>query len=120
MITLRVKVTSDVLEKSKYYGVKIDREIPEDCAIMLAIRNLFPEALVGYDSFQPFEDEETTLDLPDNARKFIKEFERFSPEKRTLMNEFEFEIEIPETVYSKVDLDEIKPLLINHSSLQFV
>lgn len=126
--TLRIKVTKDILEKSKFCGgsFEIENDIASNCAISISIRDVFPEAYVEYsgiylskerrDKHFPFPD----IRIPTVARNFITAFDVKKPYQRVQMNEIEFEVEVPDEVIEKINIDEIRPLLLNHPTLELV
>lgn len=116
---LKITVTKDIIINS----IKCDTR---NCAIAVAIRDIFPKAFVtdneiffdGADEFDcPIS--ETTL-LPIEAQEFIQVFDKATPKKRKQMDEISFNITIPDSIIQKINIDEIKPLLENHPTLQLI
>ena len=122
MTKLKIKVTKEILERSKMcgekdYGISYSR----GCAIALAVSDIFPRCSVGSERISVFSSLEITcIDLPKEAALFICMFDGTSRDKRPLMDEFEFEISIPDTIIEKINIEEIKPLLQNHPTLQLI
>lgn len=115
-VQLKVMVTREILQQSKYCGR--DREgykIGNNCAIALAVADIFPDVFVtGYHVFpQGAEAPDLRIPLPLIARQFIKLFDGFylTPNLRTLLPEFEFDLEIPDEVINKIDIEELMPLI---------
>lgn len=117
---LKITVTKEILEKSKncqaYDG--------SNCAVSLAIRDIFPNTYVNtktidFDPHNPF-NTKLLVSLPSNAYSFIRTFDEASPAQRINMKPISFEIEIPDEVIDKINIDELKPLLQNHPTLQLV
>lgn len=119
--TLRIKVTKEILEKSKDCG-----DYGESCAIARAVSDVLPHAYVESDQILPFwcflglGDDRFPIKLPHTANQFIKEFDASSPEGRVVMDEISFDIEIPDGVIENINIDEIRPLLLNHPTLELV
>jgi hypothetical protein len=126
MTKLKIKVTKEILERSKRCGIKKygvpKKEVGESCAIALAVRDIFPMAHVtrwnicseGIDVLKSY------IKLPTEATHFIDLFDTAGEEMRTSIPEFEFEISIPDEVIEEINIDEIKPLLVNHPTLELI
>jgi hypothetical protein len=123
MTKLKIKVTKDILEKSKFctslHGY--------NCAIALAIRDIFPKAWVEHEDILPYNDKlfddklfDKRIPLPFSAQMFIKRFDMLPPEQRSQMKEFEFEINVPNWAINEINIDELKPLLENHPTLELM
>ena len=124
MTKLKIKVTKDILERSKKCLSNCSIT-PTNCAIALAVRDIFPDAYV--DLYVMYFDKKDVGDylappaiLPINAVSFIQEFDSKSPSARVKMPEIEFEISIPDEVIEKINIDELRPLLQNHPTLELV
>lgn len=118
MTKLQINVTKEVLEASKGCSSSAGIAIT-NCAISLAIRDVFPKASVWASHINPKlkEGRYDVIKLPQEARDFICEFDRLGSEGRAAMNPISFEIEIPDTVLEQINIDELKPLLENHPTL---
>ncbi len=129
MITLKIKVTKDILEKSKMCGVGYqgystqDKLKPsENCAIALAVRDIFPNASVGYNEII-FDVEDKDSDWTFTTApmfEFISEFDRATPMERPFLPEKEFELKIPDAVIEKINIEELMPILKNHPTLELI
>ena len=122
MVSLTMKITKDIYEKSKYCGLMVNGEVQSDCAIQTCIKQIFPNSLVEYDFIHVYlenDEEPVLIDLPDVARDFIKVFDKSSPGERASMNELEFAIEIPDELLDRIDLSEIKAMLTANVSMRF-
>ena len=137
MINLKIKVTKQVLEESKYCMYDNHEELAgRNCAISLAIRDIFPDAFVAkfhiyptkknwyIDSYGNFSTKHKNTDnvikLPEVAIHFINDFDGKIPEQRVLMPEIEFEISIPDELIEEINIEELKPLLQNHPTLELI
>jgi hypothetical protein len=116
---LKIKVTKDILRRAMYCGTT-KGFISENCPIALAVRDIFPEAVVEYYHINPFKG--STLEIPHNAEQFIKRFDMLSgsPKDRLGLPEYEFTINIPDNVIEQINIEELRPLLINHPTLELV
>lgn len=116
---LKIKVTKDILEKSKdCYTNSI-----QNCAIALACRDVFPTCNVTACYIRPFpctKMSDIEIGLPNKAFEYVVRFDSSSPEERVLMPEIEFEINIPDEVIEQINIDELRPLLANHKNLELV
>lgn len=122
--TLKIKVTKDILNETKNCAADIGSGLGDRCAIAVAVRDIFPFAYVCIDEIKPmgigFNGVISNIPLPPCAQHFISEFDTNSPTERALMPELEFEISIPDKVIEKINIDEIRPLLENHPTLELI
>lgn len=115
----KISVTKEKIEKCKNCGNENDEhEIGRDCAIALALIDIFPDAYVTNYYIYPFgigyEKEETLkIPLPLITQQFIKLFDSFStvPQLRLLLPEFEFTIEVHDEVIEHINIDEVRELI---------
>lgn len=116
---LQITVTKEMLEKSKncYKDVSYAKT---NCAIALAIRDVFPRAEVLTTVIFPDPDVRGMIKLPYEASEFIELFDDAEPEQRCEMDPISFEIDIPDTIINRINIDEIRPLLENHPTLKLV
>lgn len=108
---LKIKVTKDILRKSMWCGISevpSAYEISTNCAIALAVKDVFPNVKVY------------CLYLHDNSMglrvwhsletaAYIRLFDDLinEPEKRLELPEYEFEIELTESVIQAINIDGI-------------
>lgn len=139
---LKIKVTKDIIFRSHNCGWKID-EIIKNCAVAMAICDLFPKAEVyTYDVDWTGENEKEYLSLvrhsekhvpenklpkevsrlPETASDFIEKFDQYqgAPEKRLLLPEFSFEIEVPDSVIEKIGINEAIEILSKSETMEVV
>lgn len=115
-VKLKIKVTKEILERSKM--CEMDKLIYENCAIACAIKDIFPLSKVWKTYIElPFD---IRIHLPQEAIIFISAFDMFAPCMRLTMQPIEFEIEIPDTVIEKINIEELRPLLENHPTLELI
>jgi len=120
MTNLKIRVTKQILEESKYCKPE---QYLFNCAIALAVRDIFPRATVGADFIRLFNDdiiEVKQIELPIIAKNFIRVFDTCEYKKRTLLDPIEFEISIPDEVIEEINIEELKPLLQNHPTLELI
>jgi len=119
-IPFKIKVTKQILELSKKCGAHNEDEIMgKDCAIALALKDIFPEVYVSGHYIYPFGiDENDKLDelkiaLPKIAQDFVNVFDSLCAiyKQRLLLPEFEFEISIPDEIISQINIDEVRTLV---------
>jgi hypothetical protein len=125
MTKLKIKVTKDIYQRSMMCGVVPDINAPvtENCAIALAIRDIFPNASVTHQEIIPFAalgNYDFSISLPHAARQLIDMFDawRDEPKYRLTLPELEFEVEIPDEVLEQIDITEITKILTNHPYLE--
>jgi hypothetical protein len=113
-VHFKIKVTKEILELSKECGTHNDIEaIGKNCAIALALKDIFPEVVVTGRHIYPFGiDENTKSDdlkivMPPIAQDFVRVFDSFSTmyKLRLLLPEFDFDIFIPDEIISAINLN---------------
>ena len=117
-IPFTIKITGEVLSKSKFCGVDTTKPVEENCAVAIAIQDIFPHARVTSSDIYPFgiddkKKENLKIELPEIARNFIKVFDSLVaiPKVRLLLPEYEFVIEITDEVIKKINIDKVKEIL---------
>ena len=122
MTKLKIKVTKEILERSKMCGWQHGgyKDVPANCAIAVAIKDVFPHARVGSWMISYLDGDDYNSYLPQEAISFISAFDFFNPDERVLMPEIEFELTIPDEVIEKINIEELKPLLENHPTLSLI
>lgn len=136
---LRITVTKSILNKAAYCGhikengkyFSSDDEsvsVSTNCAIALAVRDIFPDALVGPGEILAFGGNDffphaySQIDLPEEATNFIMKFDSLMPAERRKMEPIEFGVDVPDDVLRHAfpieqDLAEI---FRSHPTLQFI
>jgi hypothetical protein len=120
---LKIKVTKEILEKSKKCGDGSLFKIGENCAIALAVRDIFPLAYVDSRKIHALgycQNFETIIYLPQNARDFIDVFDSSIAEERAKMPEIEFEVELNEKVLNTINIDQAKEAIKNSTTLELI
>jgi len=121
---MKIKVTKEILKKSMWCGTSAGRgQIITNCAVALAVRDIFPRATVGYSSISTGFNKIITM--PPEVKLFIEYFDtlKYAPEERLKMSELEFEIEIPDEIISKIgngNIEEVKTIIRNSETLELV
>lgn len=112
--TLQIRITKEILHASAYCGhikhegqyIVCDNEevaVGCNCAIALAIRDIFPDAIVGPTTIIPFGDKPfancfSEIELPEEAIEFVRAFDDNMPAERKKMRSMKFEVDIPDDV----------------------
>ena len=121
MTKLKIKVTKEILERSKMCGTDDGKSVSQNCAVAHSVRDILPNAAVDGDNIWPNSSlNDELIPLPIEAKIYISKFDYTHPDDRPSLPEIEFEIEIPDSVIEKINIDEIKPLLINHPNLELI
>ena len=115
---LKITITKDIIRHCKNCGRQNEEdEIGKNCAIALAIKDIFPNVYITNYYILPFgirheNDNTLKIQLPVIAQQFIKLFDGFylTPNLRLLLPEFEFDIDIPDAVIEQINIDEIRGL----------
>ena len=119
-VQFKINVTKEILESSKGCGAHNDVEkIGNNCAIALAVKDIFPNVFVTAHHIYPFgidannEYIHLRIALPKIALDFIKLFDwlRSIHKARLSLPEFEFEISIPDEIISLINIDEVENIL---------
>jgi hypothetical protein len=136
---LKIKVTKEILERSAMCGYRDggpDNIIGQNCAIALAVREIFPTAQVCSNFIRErwvpgtleycLDNPEQTpecgwfIPLPENAKKFIRAFDIYGPSIRTSLPEIEFEITLTDEVLATINIDQVKEILKSSTTLELV
>jgi len=109
---IKITVTKDVLRRSMWCGtIRAIGATGENCAIALAIRDIFPDAHVGYHAIRPngLSDNFGIMHISDDTTFFIQTFDSLlsKPEKRILLPEYSFEIDLPDELVAFINIDDI-------------
>ena len=115
-VQFKIRITKDILSRSKDCGVNGDiNSIGNNCAIAIALMDIFPDVQVKEDHILPFghglkNENNLKIPLPLIAQQFIKLFDgfRLTPRLRMMLPEFEFNIDISEEVIEVINIDEVK------------
>lgn len=133
-----IKVTKEIIEKAMMCGVQYHMKkivesgldipsVAENCAIALAVREVFPKAAVLEDTEKSHHmiryccsDQNTIIVLPKQASKFIRDFDRKSvdPTSRLMMEPLSFEVEVPEELINEIGIGEIYKVLSESRTLE--
>lgn len=124
-VKMKIKVTRQILIDSRLCGAKDDEEVPSNCAIALAVRQLFPDAFVGARYIDPFYHSEEIshaghIVLPIAAQNFITEFDSYTMIQRLRMPHLEFEVDIPDVIINALPLPDISKLIKDSRTLELV
>jgi hypothetical protein len=120
MTKIRIKITKEILYKSRFCGFLDQKEIFTNCAISVAVRDIWPNAQVMMDSIIFDPQINAYAKLPLETTFYLTMFDCASVFERNNLPEHEFEIEVPDTVINSINIDEIKKLLENHPNLSIV
>jgi hypothetical protein len=106
---LKIKVTKDIIRKAMW--CKRDKDVFKNCAIALAVRDIFPDSETHAWNLYPMGIDLITkpIPLPEVAQEFIKEFDDLSdrPKARLGLPEIEFVIEVPDKIIDKINISDI-------------
>jgi hypothetical protein len=112
-----ISVTKQILARAKCCGQEKNKAIGDNCAIAIALQDLFPNVFVSGNHIHPFgfgkeEISEMAISLPAIARDFIKVFDSLvaMPRVRLLLPEFEFVILIPDRLLEEINIDDIQKM----------
>lgn len=123
---LQITVTKEILKASERCGFddKLEYWVHKECAIALAVRDIFPDAHVLDKEISVFNDydhpnDKVIIPIPIEAQNFIKEFDKLkiAPYKRLELPELTFEVEVPDSVIEKIDISGIYE---NHPTLKLI
>lgn len=116
-VQFTISISKDILRQSKNCGHKAP-ENGTNCAIAIALKDIFPDVYVSADSIYPFgvsDDfcKKVNIQLPPIAQQFVKLFDGFylTPGLRLLLPAFEFRIEVTDEVINMINIDELRPVI---------
>lgn len=117
-IQFKIVITKEIIAQCKDCGTgNDDRKIENNCAIAVALADIFPKVYVTDLYIFPFgiegdKEKDIRISMPVIARQFIKLFDgfRLAPRLRLMLPEFEFTIDIPDEVIEQVNIDDVKEL----------
>ncbi len=120
-LSVKIHITKDVISRSLHCDANNDfHSMGKNCAIAIALREIFPEAHVTCFFIFPFgmdnnETKDLKIALPLVAQQFVKLFDGFHlvPNLRLLLPEFEFDIEVADKIIDNINIDDIKELASN-------
>ena len=114
-----IKITKEVIERAMWCGTD-GNPLSTNCAIALAVIDLFPDAAIGCPSFSLIDGHNSTL--PNIALDFIAQFDALSetPEERLKLSPIEFEIEVPNEVIESIGINQVYKVLSESKSLEMV
>lgn len=124
---LKIKVTKEILERSKMCGEEPEHMrtgyVESNCAIALAVRELLPTCFVMSNEireqfFKSFDN--WRIPLPHEAIHFIDLFDTLPSQERVEMPEIEFEVEIPQELINSISIEGIKDLIKDSKTLELV
>lgn len=135
---LQINITKEVLERSHMCGFAKTGSLSENCAIAVAIKDLFPYSNVpsgsyinvfrtekGFKSYRLnrrrlSDDPGVNVILPDAATRFITEFDISTSKERLSMQPISFEIDVPDEVIDSTGIEQVKQVLNDHPFMQEV
>lgn len=135
---VKINITKEVLEESKMCNTGgLTNAVGMSCAIAKAVNNLLGNhAWVGKETINihksittymkdthlaiDFGKEIADIPLPEEAKCFIKSFDKLTPEERVKMDEISFEIDIPDSVIEFIGISEAKEIIKNDKYLELV
>lgn len=127
-----IKITQEIINKSS--TCMAGKKYQNNCAVALAVRELFPYASVyrncivlGGGSYTSKE----AIDLPEEAEKFIETFDRIGKISSTvdtvskaridLLKPFNFELDIPsDMLFEMINISEVYKILSESKTLELV
>ncbi len=124
-VQFKISITKDIIHQSKNCGIDNDLyKIGTDCAVAVALQDIFPHVYVTNFYIFPFGIENNQLKhlkiaLPLVAQQFIKLFDGFcfAPKLRLMLPEFEFNVDVPDEIINVINIDEVQEIISNkHTS----
>ena len=117
---LKIKVTKEIIEKAKYCGTVSNLHTGQNCAVALAVRDIFPKAWVTRILILPFPTiietvwgKSVDIDVPERivldvqTTNFIDNFDTYKPEDRHKLPEYKFEVEVPQIIIDRINIEDI-------------
>jgi len=118
---IQITVTKEILKESAMCGYGFN-SYTKNCAIALAVREIFPNASVGVSIISTNNGKGSVIDIPEEATNFIREFDKRGelPLSRLQMPEVFFEIDVPANIIDEIGINEIKEILSKSETLNLV
>jgi len=115
----KIAITKEIIGQCKNCGTgNDDRRVENNCAIAVALADIFPKVYVTDLYIFPFgidgdKKKDIKIPMPVIAQQFIKLFDgfRFSPRLRLMLPEFEFTIDIPDEVIEQININDVRKLI---------
>ncbi|MEP7375168.1 MAG: hypothetical protein ABI675_17345 [Chitinophagaceae bacterium] len=115
----KIAITKEIIAHCKNCGTgNDDQRVENNCAIAVALMNIFPKVHVTNLCIFPFgidgdKEQDLKIPMPLIAQQFIKLFDgfRLTPKLRLLLPAFEFTIDIPDEVIEQINIDEVRELI---------
>lgn len=110
---LKIKVTNEMLERAKHCGAGY-KPVNQNCAIALAVRDIFPNAVVCTTMILPLggtstkHDSETVIPNSMETTQFIAMFDGTPWSERSYLPEYEFTITVPDVVIDHINIDDLQ------------
>jgi hypothetical protein len=128
IMKMLIHVTKEVLHRSMMCKFE-DTDTVSNCALAVAVRDIFPDAQVSFHYKRPaiyLCDELTNYQqciiyLPDSATDFMVKFDECThPSQRLMIPEQSFEIEIPQHIINRIGIKEIEEIINASPTLELV
>lgn len=118
-IQFKIVITKEIIAQCKNCGTtNDDRLVENNCAIAVALADIFPKVYVTDLYIFPFgiegdKEKDIKISMPVIAKQFIKLFDgfRFTPRLRLMLPAFEFTIDIADEVIEQINIDDVKELI---------
>ena len=115
----KIVITKEIIAQCKNCGTGNDnRRIENNCAIAVALADIFPKVYVTDLYIFPFgidgdKEKDIKIPMPVIAQQFIKLFDgfRLTPRLRLILPEFEFTIDITDEVIEQIDINDVRELI---------
>jgi len=115
-VPFKIKVTQEIFELSRNCGRNEFEIIGKNCAIALALKDIFPDVFVSGYYIHPFgSDDENKMGhfeipLPKIAQDFVRVFDSLCAITgvRLMLPECEFDISIPDEIIEEINIDEVR------------
>lgn len=105
---LQITVTRQNIKDAMWCGIKGDA-LSENCAIALAVRDIFPKANVGFCIISSRTvNGEFALSLPQEATDFVHKFDECTPYDRLHLPELTFEVDLPQGVIDAINIEDLE------------
>lgn len=117
----KITITKEIIAQCKNCGTdNDDRLVENNCAIAIALADIFPKVYVTNFFIFPFGiDSELKIPMPLIAQQFINLFDgfRLTPRLRLMLPAFEFILDIPDDVLEQIKIDDVKELIEKNNTV---
>lgn len=119
---LKIKVTKEIIKKAMWCGVMEMTSYVSNCAVALAVREVFPHAKFLGSDIVIGKVSTARISVPAWVTEWVTMFDRYicDPVKRLELDPIEFKVELTDEIIDLINIDEAKRIIAESSTLELV